>query len=108
MPSHSHIAHWIGTIGELLNFIGALVLARDLFLRRRESAEIERLDLIGQWGRKHGLSAEYKNISIGAPDFTERVRGRRASLLGYWGMGFLALGFLSLVSYHLVAIYHGE
>ncbi len=84
------------------------MLARDLFLRRRESSEIKRLDLIGQWGRKHGLSAEYQNVSIGDPDFTTKVRGRRTSLLAYWGIGFLALGFLSLAGYHLVAIYYGE
>jgi len=106
MPAH--LAHWIGTIGELLNFIGALVLARDLFLRRKEASEIKRLDRIGQWGRKHGLTAEYERVSVGDPDFTNKVLGRRASLLGYWGIGFMALGFLALVASHLIAIYRGE
>jgi hypothetical protein len=106
MPAH--VAHWIGTAGELLNFIGALVLARDLFLRRKEASEVRRLNRLAEWGRKHDLSAEYENVSIGDPDFTGKVLGRRASLLGYWGIGFMALGFLSLLGYHLVAIYYGE
>jgi len=104
----AHLAHWIGTIGELLNFAGALVLAWDLFLRRKEVSEIKRLNRLAQWGRKHGLSAEYEHVSVGDPEFADKVRGRRASLLGYWGIGFMALGFLSLVAYHLIAIYHGE
>lgn len=106
MPAH--LAHWIGTLGELLNFIGALILARDLFLRRKEASETKRLNRLGQWGRKHNLSAVYEHVSVGDPDFTDKVRGRRASRLGYWGIGFMALGFLSLVAYHLIAIYHGE
>lgn len=93
---------------EALNFVGALVLARDLFLRQKEASEVKRLNRLGQWGRKHGLAAEYENVSVGDPDFTEKVLGRRASRLGYWGIGILALGFLSLVGYHLVAIYFGE
>ena len=79
-----------------------------LFLRRKEASEIKRLDRLGQWGRKHGLSAEYEHVSVGDPEFTDKVRGRRAIRLGYWGIGFMALGFLSLAAYHLIAIYHGE
>jgi len=106
MPPHA--AHWIGTAGELLNFVGALVLVRDLFLRRKEASEVKRLNRIAEWGRKHRLSAEYEHVSVGDPDFTDKVLGRRASLLGYWGIGCMALGFLSLLGYHLVAIFYGE
>ncbi len=106
MPAH--VAHWIGTIGELLNFIGALVLALDLFLRRKEPSERKGLNQMRQWAEKYGVSAVYENVSVGVSDFTEKVLGRRACRLGYWGIGFMALGFLSLVTYHLIAIYHGE
>jgi hypothetical protein len=105
MPAH--FADWIGAIGELLNFVGALILARDLFLRRKEASEIKRLNRLGQWGRKHALSAEYEHVSVGDPEFTDKVLDRRASVLGYWGIGFMALGFLALVASHLIAI-HGE
>ena len=108
MPEHSHLAHWIGTAGELLNFVGALVLAMDLFLRRKEPAEAKQLKTTGEWGKKHRLSAQYESVSVGEAGFADKVKGRRASVLGYWGIGFLALGFLSLVAYHLVAIFYGE
>ena len=108
MLPHSHFAHWIGTIGELLNFTGALVLALDLFFRQGEHAEARDLNRLAKWGRSHGISATYKKVSVADLEFTEKVQGRRASLLGYWGIGFLALGFLSLMGYHLVAIYQGE
>jgi hypothetical protein len=106
MPAHG--AHWIGTFGELLNFVGALILARDLFLRRREAADLKRLNRLAEWGRKHNVSAVFESVPVSDPEFTEKVQGRRASLLGYWGIGFMALGFLALVAYHLIDIYHGE
>jgi hypothetical protein len=108
MATHSHAAHWIGVAGELLNFAGALVLAADLFLRRNEHSEAKRLEPLGEWGRKHGLSAKYKTVPVSAADFAEKVQGHRTGLLGFWGVLFIALGFLSLVGYHLVAIYMGD
>ena len=69
-----HLAHWIGTTGELLNFIGALVLAMDLFLRPKEASEAKQLSTMGEWGRKHGLSAEYESVSVGEAEFAFRCR----------------------------------
>ncbi len=103
-----HPAHWIGAFGELLNFAGAAVMAADLFLREKEQAEARRLRQLGAWGRKHNLPATRKGVAVNAEDFAEKVLGRRASRLGYWGLGLLALGFGLLVTYHLIAIFFGE
>jgi hypothetical protein len=108
LPLTSHAAHCIGAIGELLNFAGALVLAADLFLRQKKDAEAKLLDPLGEWGRKHGVSATHNNISVCDPDFTEKVLDRSTRQLGFLGIGLLAVGFLSLVGYHLIYIYHGE
>jgi bifunctional DNA-binding transcriptional regulator/antitoxin component of YhaV-PrlF toxin-antitoxin module len=43
---------------------------------------------MGEWGRKHGLAAEYESVSVGESGFVDKVKGRRASVLGYWGIGF--------------------
>jgi hypothetical protein len=108
LPLTSHTAHWIGAFGELLNFVGALVLAADLFLRQKKDSEAKVLDPLGEWGRKHGLSATYKNVSVSDLDFTPKVLDRWTRQLGYWGIGLLAVGFLLLVGYHLFYIYNGE
>jgi hypothetical protein len=96
LPRTSHAAHWIGAIGELLNFAGALVLAADLFLRQKKDSETKLLDPLGEWGRKHGLSATHQNVPVSDPDFTEKVLDHWTRRLGYWGIGLLAVGFLSL------------
>ncbi|HMD49334.1 MAG TPA: hypothetical protein VKG79_09560 [Bryobacteraceae bacterium] len=108
MPIPDHFAHWVGVAGELLNFAGAVVMARDLFVREKEQAEARRLRRLGAWGKKHGLGAVRKGVPVNADDFAEKVLGRRASRLAYWGVGLLGLGFLFLLAYHLIAIYHGE
>lgn len=108
MPIPDHFAHWVGVAGELLNFAGAVVMARDLFVREKEQAEARRLRRLGAWGKKYGLGAVRKGVPVNADDFAEKVLGRRASRLGYWGVGLLGFGFLLLLAYHLVAIYHGE
>ena len=105
---NSHAAHWIGAFGELLNFAGALVLAADLFLRYKKESEAKALDPLGEWGRKHGLSATHKNVCVSDPDFTAKVLDRWTRRLGYWGIGLLAAGFLSLAGYHMIYIFSGE
>ena len=104
----SYAAHWIGVIGELLNFAGAVVLAADLFLRQKKESEAKLLDPLGEWGRKHGLTAIHHDVSVSDADFTAKVLDRWTRRLGYWGIGLLALGFLALVGYHLAYILSGE
>lgn len=101
----SHVAHWIGAIGELLNFIGALILAGDLLFRQKRDSEAKLLGPLGDWGRKHGLTATYRNVEISDLDFAAKVQNRWSRRLGLLGIGVMALGFLSLVGYHLVSIY---
>jgi hypothetical protein len=105
MPAASHLPHIIGTIGELLNFTGALVLARDLFVRQREHKEAKRLRARHEWGRAHSISAKFQGVPINDPDFVEKVQGQRTSRLGYIGVGFMAAGFLCLAGYHVFSIY---
>ncbi len=106
--SFPHPAHWIGAFGELLNFTGAVVMAADLFLRQKEQERARRLRLLGAWGKKHDLPAKRKGVAVNADDFVEKVLSRRASRLGYLGVGLLALGFVLLLAYHLIAIFLGE
>jgi len=108
MQIPDHIAHWVGVAGELLNFVGAVVMARDLFVREKEQAEVRRLRRLGTWGKKFGLGAFRKGVPVNADDFADKVLGRRATRLGYWGIGLLGLGFMFLLAYHLIGIYHGE
>jgi hypothetical protein len=99
MPLHPHLGHWIGVAGETLNFFGAVVLGLDLFFNR------EKLTRLGEWGRKYNVPGSSKGVAIKDPKFAEKVKALRAAHLGYWGTGLLALGFLLLVSHHLIAIY---
>jgi hypothetical protein len=108
MPLTSHDAHCVGAIGELLNFAAAVVLAADLFLRQKKEAEARLLDPLGEWGRRHGLSATHKNVPINDLDFTAKVLDRWTRRLGYIGIGLMAVGFLCLVCYHLFYIFNGE
>ena len=106
--SHAYLGHLIGAIGEALNFIGALVLALDLLRRGREATRRKKLARMGDWGRRHHLSAAYRTIPVNDPEFEERVLARGAVQLSYVGLGFLAFGFLLLVGHHLLAILWGE
>jgi hypothetical protein len=104
----SHLGHWVGVAGEALNFFGALILALDLLLRRREQPLKETLSVATKWARKFDLQATFKGVPLTVSDFVERVLARSAARLGYVGIGFLAVGFLLLVGHHLIAIYYGE
>jgi hypothetical protein len=106
--SHAYLGHLIAAIGEALNFIGALVLALDLLRRGRESTLTKKLARMGDWGRRHRLSATYRAIPVSDLEFEERVLARGAAQLAYLGLGLLAFGFLLLVGHHLLAILWGE
>lgn len=101
----SVFAHRIGIVGESLNFLGALVLALDIFLRRREHAMSKRLVLLNAFAIRTSLkSTYYKGKRIDAPDFPTTVLHEHATFVAYCGVALLALGFLSLVAYHVVEI----
>lgn len=99
-------AHLIGIWGELLNLAGAIVLARDIFLRRKEH------ELDKTWNTLHNIAVlsslkrtRYKGYSIAAPSFRESVAQRRADHVGYWGVSLLGAGFLLLAAYHGLEIW---
>ncbi len=108
MPLTPHDAHRLGAIGELLNFVGALVLAADLFLRQRKENEAKLLDPLGAWGRRNRLSATHNNVPVSDPDFTARVLDGWSKRLGYVGIALLAAGFLCLFGYHLIYLFYAE
>src|SRR5579862_8266946 len=108
MSLPAHAAHYVGAFGELLNFAGAVVLAVDLFHRKREHDESRRLQRLGAWGKKYNLPAKRRGVPVNTDHFAEIVMGRRASSLAYWGVGLLAAGFMLLISYHMIAIFRGE
>jgi hypothetical protein len=46
-----------------------LILAGDLLFRQKRDAEAKLLDPLGEWGRKHGLTAVHKNVEIRDLDY---------------------------------------
>jgi hypothetical protein len=95
------LSHWIGIVGETLNFTGALVLARDLFLREQEHKLRTQLEMGKDMALRIGLErTRYEKTLLSSQDFTSHVLNRRTAFLAYWGTGLLAGGFLCLVVYH--------
>jgi len=99
--------HWLGFGGELLNLLGAIALARDLFLRKREETLKAGADQAAKAGRKFGSTARTAEGDL--PLSTMNVGSDyiifRATKLGYIGVGLLIAGFLLLTGYHLLEIY---
>jgi hypothetical protein len=103
------LAHWIGFAGEVVNFVGASVLALDLILRRHEFGELKEFRRLKSFVEEHGIEhAEFRKVPLRDPDFTSLLIARRASRLGLLGVAFLGLGFCLLGSYHLIEIWHGS
>jgi hypothetical protein len=99
------LPHWIGILGETLNFFGALVLALDLLLRRREDELDDLLQRATIFAQKHGLrTALYRNLVVASSTFSKDLLHRRKLLLGLLGTGMLAAGFLCLACYHAMEI----
>jgi hypothetical protein len=97
----SHFAHEIGLVGETMNFIGAVVLAMDLFQRPRERRNLRSLQQLRDFGQKFALkSTRYGGIGICSDDFHDVVSDRRTLALAWVGAGMMALGFLCLILYH--------
>jgi len=100
------LAHWVGIIGEGLNFFGAVVIALDIFLRQNERAvesSLHKLNLLAM--NKLTSRTTYYGIPLNAPDFAKKVLDKKAIRLAYVGVGLLVAGFLCLVGYHGIEIY---
>jgi|SRR5579863_6645735 len=97
----SILAHWIGAIGEVLNFVGALIMALDIFLRRQDRERAQKLANLSSFSERSGLkSAIYKGFPASSADLSFLVLQRHATRLAYWGVGCFACGFSLLVLYH--------
>ena len=95
------LSHWLGIGGELLNFLGALVLALDIFLRSRERRREKSLSKIGDFARKNSLDrTTYKGSMVSGADFPQDVIDNRATAIAYIGTALLATGFLLLIAHH--------
>lgn len=99
----SHLAHEIGLAGEALNFIGAVVLALDLFQRPVERRNLQDLQQLGGFGREFGLErTRYGGVVISSDDFHDIISDRRTLRLAWFGATLMALGCLCLALYHLL------
>lgn len=103
--AYPELFHVLGIVGEVLNLAGAICLAYDMVLRQSERVHGEQLKGLGEFARKFGLAGLlYRGVDAAQPDFAQRVVDRRAACFGYCGVTLLALGFLLLVGYHVVAM----
>ena len=96
------LAHWLGLIGESLNFFGAVILALDIFLRKRGEEELRKLEDLSVYARKFNSPATYKGFAVADPHFARDVTHWNAKKLAYAGTILLALGFALLIAYHVV------
>jgi hypothetical protein len=102
---NSELAHWIGLLGEGLNLAGAVVLAFDIFLRRKEHELAVSLSQLSADAREAELNSTfYRGIPVTSPDFPLLVLQRSATRWAYLGVGLLMAGFLCLAAYHAVEI----
>ncbi|MGA7503359.1 MAG: hypothetical protein WA252_19955 [Candidatus Sulfotelmatobacter sp.] len=102
---HSHLPHWIGLGGEVLNFAGACILALDLLRRPRERKEFNNLRQLRGLGQEFALKRTvYKGIPISCDDFEAAVSDLRTSRLAVVGVAIMAVGFPCLIAYHWMEI----
>lgn len=95
------LSHWLGLIGECLNFLGAVVMALDIFLHRREQRLERKLDRLASFARSNlMMTTTYGGYRLSSDDFTQNVIHRRSLIRAYGGVTLFALGFLLLVAHH--------
>jgi hypothetical protein len=100
------LSHWLGLIGEGLNFFGALVMALDVFLRHKEHVFQKKLDALARVARTKQLhSTTYEGYRLSSEDFSYDVLHRRSTITAYIGVALLAFGFLFLATYHGLEIW---
>jgi hypothetical protein len=95
------LSHWLGIIGESLNFLGALIMALDIFLRGHERRREKKLGKLAQFARENGLERTiYRGFRVTSADFPQNVLDDRATVIAYVGIAILAAGFLLLIGHH--------
>lgn len=101
--------HVFGLFGEFLNFLGAVVLACDVFMRQKEHILKEDLDRLASLEKSNNLnSTTYKGFFLSSDDFSQKVLHRRSALTAYCGIALLAFGFLLLVAYHGILMWYAN
>lgn len=94
--------HVLGIIGESLNFLGAVLLAFDILLRKPEHDRGRRLAELHDFAVRNRLdSLEYKRVKVISTDFVDSILDRRAAIFGMIGVVLLGIGFLFLIGYHI-------
>lgn len=96
--------HVLGIVGELLNFIGGLILAWDILSRQRQRARRAKLLALNEFATRYELSGNYRGLPAASDDLGERIVEEQVTFWGWVGVGFLLLGFALLVGYHVEAI----
>lgn len=105
----SNSSHWFGLIGECFNFVGALILTLDVFLRGRERRRERKLAHIAAIAREDQLNrTTYEGTRVSSADFPHTVLDRRATLIAYLGSVCLAIGFSLLIVHHSLEIRHSD
>ena len=95
------LSHWLGMIGELLNLLGALTMALDIFLRGRERQREERLNLISETAQKAGIKRTiYKGYDVSSERFALSVLDAKTTMIAYIGCALFVGGFLMLIAHH--------
>jgi len=101
------LPHYLGLAGELLNFVGAGVLALEMRQRHHLRRQESELDAFHSFGTRHALRfVQVEGIPLTQSDFRNAVIDGRTLRIWYGGMFCLIGGFLLLVTYHGAEIWH--
>ena len=90
-------------MGEFLNFVGAFILALDIFRRPKLRRQAGKLQQLRDFGREFSLETiTYKGVDICSARFEEIIADRYSTALGATGVAIMGLGFLCLMAYHWI------
>jgi hypothetical protein len=98
------LAHCLGLTGELLNFIGALIIAMDLFGRGSEEERRKSYEMASKSHRELDSNAVSRegHYEVAATGFVNDYLSYMQRRLAWWGTGFMLSGFLLLAGYHVL------
>ncbi len=99
-------AHIAGAIGDILNLVGAWILALDVIRREREWKEEKDLEEFAERVRKmdFGASVSYEDIVLTRPGAVALAQIIKTVHRGRLGLVIIIIGFTFLLLYRLLEI----
>jgi hypothetical protein len=102
-----HVGPFIGVGGDVATFVGGLVLAFDALNREKEFGRIRTVTGTAlRTGALARLKIDLNGVILTDEDDIERAFIRQSARKAIWGCGFLAVGFLLLLSAHLIELWN--